>query len=269
VLPARTSAGYRLYDEAAVATLRRMKRLVDAGWSPAQAADAIRSGRPILDEQTQAPATPAVDRIDAIVSAARDIDALRLDRALDDTFLLSDLDRALESILMPALVAIGDGWASGEIDVAGEHLASHAVLRRLSQAFEAAGSEIARPRLLVGLPPGGRHEIGALAFATIARRRGMGIVYLGPDTPIESWGAAVAEVRPDAAVMGLSSPEDAVAASRVAATLGTTPVYVGGSSLEGIDPGASITVLGGLGDAVEQVRTELRARRGAVRSDRS
>jgi methylmalonyl-CoA mutase cobalamin-binding subunit len=239
---------------------------VNAGWSPAQAADAIRSGQPIPDEQTQAPGVPVADRIDAIVSAARDIDAPRLARALDDTFLLNDLDRALESIVMPALVAIGDGWASGEIDVAGEHLASHAVLRRLSQAFQSASSDGARPRLLVGLPPGARHDIGALAFATIARRRGMGIVYLGPDTPIESWRAAVAEVRPDAVVMGLSTAEDAVAASHVAASLGTTPVYVGGRRAERIDPTAGITVLGGLGNAVEQVRSDLRGGRRAARS---
>jgi MerR family transcriptional regulator, light-induced transcriptional regulator len=54
---------------------------------------------------------------------------------------------------MPTLVALGEGSARGEIDIAGEHVASHAVLRRLSAAFEAAGSPSRGRKVVVGLPP--------------------------------------------------------------------------------------------------------------------
>src|SRR5680860_1633806 len=36
VVPTRTDAGYRLYDEAAIGRLRAMRSLVLAGWSPRQ-----------------------------------------------------------------------------------------------------------------------------------------------------------------------------------------------------------------------------------------
>ena len=37
VSPTRTPGGYRLYDEAALARLRSMRRLIDDGWSASAA----------------------------------------------------------------------------------------------------------------------------------------------------------------------------------------------------------------------------------------
>ena len=57
---------------------------------------------------------------------------------------------------------LGDAWADGRVSVAGEHAASHAVFRRLAAAYQAAGrSAPAERSILVGLPPGARHELGA------------------------------------------------------------------------------------------------------------
>lgn len=270
VTPARTAAGYRLYDDAAVATLRRMRRLVDSGWSPAQAAEALRSGRPIAEvDPREAPRGAGTEAlIDAIVSAARDLDASALDRALDDALLLADLGRSLETIIMPALVAIGEAWADGRVDVAGEHLVSHAVLRRLAQAFEGAAVGGTRPLVLVGLPPTSRHEIGALAFATVARRAGLGAVYLGADTPVESWRQAVADVTPDAVVLGLAVDADVLSARDVAAAVHPTPVFVGGAPASRLDDGEPMTALDGLVASVDWLRAQLprhRAVRGATR----
>ena len=44
VVPHRNESGYRLYDEQALAAVSTMRRLVDDGWSPAEAADAVRRG---------------------------------------------------------------------------------------------------------------------------------------------------------------------------------------------------------------------------------
>src|SRR3954447_18858008 len=42
VVPRRNDAGYRVYDEEALAAVLSMRRLVDEGWSPAEAAAAVR-----------------------------------------------------------------------------------------------------------------------------------------------------------------------------------------------------------------------------------
>jgi MerR family transcriptional regulator, light-induced transcriptional regulator len=48
--------------------------------------------------------------------------------------------------------------------------------------------------VLVGLPPGSRHELGALAFATAARRAGLAVLYLGRDLRIDDWVRAAGGV---------------------------------------------------------------------------
>src|SRR5512146_723111 len=59
VLPGRTAARYRLYDDAEVERLRTMRRLVDDGWSPSAAAAAIlagNTGRPAEERSEAGPA---------------------------------------------------------------------------------------------------------------------------------------------------------------------------------------------------------------------
>ena len=127
--------------------------------------------------------------------------------------------------LMPALTAVGDEWAAGGLSVAGEHAASHAVLRRLAAAYQAAGRAAPPERvILVGMPPGVRHELGAMAFGTAARRAGLPILYLGPDLPVDDWVTTAQRTRARAAVVGVLTAADIRPAVDVAtALLRTSP----------------------------------------------
>ncbi len=223
VSPARTEAGYRLYDDQAIQRLRAMHALVSSGWSPRQAAESIRSrseadvaklaGRDADDE------TPTGRPLDLVEAAAR-VDGVAIERALDEILASGSFEVMIERRLYPALEALGDAWARGEVDVAGEHVATSAVLRRLGMAFDAAGhGNTSQEPVLVGMPPGGRHELPALAFATALLRAGIEATYLGADVPIASWVAAVAEVRARAIVMGVSTVEDVAPALDVARAL--------------------------------------------------
>ncbi len=224
VAPKRTAAGYRLYDDEAVARIARMRRLVESGWSPATAAAALMD--PALappDEPTAAPSDPEADggrthegtQVGAFVAAAAAVDQPRIASVLDDMFAGRSLERALADEVYPSLRALGAAWSRGDVSVAGEHLASHAVLRRLAAAFEAAGGNRSDGRwIVIGLPPGSRHELGVLGFATVARRNGVRVVYLGADLPVDDWitgteGAA-------AAVIGVPTPGDRASAAAVA-----------------------------------------------------
>jgi methanogenic corrinoid protein MtbC1 len=76
-------------------------------------------------------------------------------------------------------------------------------------------SSTGTPDLIVGLPPGGLHEIGALVFAIAARRRGLGVLYLGADVPLESWRVAVEATGARLTVIGVVGEGDVLAADRV------------------------------------------------------
>ncbi|MGI8999046.1 MAG: MerR family transcriptional regulator [Candidatus Limnocylindria bacterium] len=225
VAPTRTEAGYRLYDETAINRLRAMRSLVSDGWSPRQAAENIES-RSMAQQRAEpdapSPVVPLSPGSEAnrLVDAAARVGGMAIEGVLDDIFATGSFERAVEERLYPALVALGEAWARGEIDVAGEHAASAAALRRVGSAFEAAGHAGAgSAAVLVGLPPGSRHELPALAFATALRRAGVNATYLGPDLPVDAWVTAVQRARARAVVIGVGMAVDVSSASAVVSAL--------------------------------------------------
>ena len=168
-------------------------------------------------------------------------------------------ERVASTLVIPALRALGDAWAAGRVSVAAEHAASHAVLRRLAAAFEAAGNLRADERpVVVGLPPGSRHELGALIFAVAARRAGLPVIYVGADLPADAWLSATASAA--AAVIGVVTPPDRAAATEVAGMLkGERPglvVALGGPAAITL-PGA-LLLPDDLPDAVDRLAAAVR-----------
>ena len=265
VAPSRTDAGYRLYDDEAIERLRAMRTLVDDGWSASQAAARVTAAEPAeLDEITAgsvASLPDAEDTTAAFVQAAVRIDGEGLERALDDMFARGSFERIVEDRLYPSLHALGDAWETGEVDVAGEHAASSAALRRLAMAFEAAGGSGGDRPVLVGLPPGARHEIASLAFATAARRAGIPVVYLGPDVPTASWVAAAERTEARAVAMGIVRQEDIAGGDAVVGALrASNPalvIAIGGRRGPLVGNGGVVQLPDGLDDAVAVLRAAL------------
>ena len=223
VRPARTEAGYRLYDEDDLATLTQMARLVSDAIQPAQAAQQILSG-------ARQAAEPGLPDPGSLVEASRAFDAAALEATLDAAFSAASFEFVVDQWLMDALRQVGQAWADGHLDIAQEHFISAGVMRRLAAAFDAAGQPRGSRHVLVGLVPGDTHEIASLAFATMLRRTGLRVTYLGGNLPVVSWVEAVRVTRPDAVVLGALRPEDAAAADDVIRALASAgvPLYVGG-----------------------------------------
>lgn len=236
VQPERTAGGYRLYDDAAIERLIAMRNLVERhGFRPSQAAEQVLAAGPELAGLTEEPATPTAaapvagvtgtrsdQLVDAFIAAATALDVASMDRVLDEAFAAQRFEAALENVVFPALRRVGDGWSDGSIDVAMEHAASETVRRRLARFFETLASSDT-PDVLVGLPPGCHHEIGALAFAIAARRAGIGTIYLGADVPLASWLVAAQTTKAPVAVLGVIEASDVPAAAEVAASLHASP----------------------------------------------
>ena len=240
VAPERSASGYRQFDDEAVARVRAMRQLVAEGWSPSAAAAAIVEGRVPIDGLAE-PASEhpgeaasgaagepdragpnAADLTARFVAAAGELDVRTIDATLDDMVARGSFERVATDVLFPALERLGDAWATGAVSVAGEHLASGAVLRRLGLALDAAGpgdpgAPGVQGRVIVGLPPSGRHELGALAFAVAARRAGLAVAYLGADLPVADWVSAAEGAA--AAVIGVVTARDRRASLEVARAL--------------------------------------------------
>jgi methanogenic corrinoid protein MtbC1 len=279
--PARTPAGYRLYDELALDRVRRMKLLVDSGMSARQAAVSVSRTETAPGPDGSARAEPmtgalpdlgpgealAAERIRRFLDAAAALDDAGMEAELGESLAAMGVDEALERFVLPAMVAVGDAWARGELSVAAEHAASNAVARRLSALFEAAATPASRVQVIVGLAEGSRHELGALAFAVACRRAGLTVLYLGSDVPLASWLDVVRE-QPDAAVaLGAVTSAEAEAAVEVAAALRRarpeTLVAIGGAglgSIRGRVPERTIELQGTPGEAVARLVGALASR---------
>ena len=266
VKPARTAAGYRLYDEAAIGRVRAMRGLVDDGWTPSAAAGSLRdvadADLPIVTGARidfAAPEKDADELVDRFVTAAAAMDSAGLQAVLDEMGARASFEAMSDRYLFPALRALGDAWEAGTVSVAAEHSASAAVARWIGAAYDAAGTNQgdARP-VLVGLPTGARHELAALAFATAARRAGLSVLYLGPDLPVAEWTRAARSTNAAVAVIGVPTGADADAARVVARSLRRSVpgliITFGGDGARGMRHNV---VSDGLPDAVRDVRSLL------------
>ena len=232
VAPKRSDGGYRLYGPEDVRALAIMNSLVSEGWSAREAAsETLRrlSSRDAGGREGPSPRGGRATRVgvprpagryqsedaEAFVRAAERLDSASATAVLDARFALGTFEHVVDDWLMPTLRLVGEGWAQGRITVAGEHLVSYAVQRRLAAAYEAASSRVEGPTLLVGLPPGARHELGLLAFAVAARRAGFATVYVGADLPAEDWVRAVEARRAAGMVMAVPRDVDAETAQEI------------------------------------------------------
>jgi DNA-binding transcriptional MerR regulator/methylmalonyl-CoA mutase cobalamin-binding subunit len=274
VSPVRTASGYRTYDEPAIARVRAMRQLIDSGWAPNAAAasivdlddaavQALLARRPSTSPDDDRASVASGDLVEAFERAAASLDPAALELVLDEMFGRGAFEQVAERYLLPALRRIGAAWQAGTVDVAAEHAASHAVLRRLAVAFQASGwPSRERGLVLVGLPPGARHDLGALVFSIAARRAGLPVMHLGADLPVADWLDAAIQTDASAVVVGVVSRADVAGAEAVVEALRAArplmPIALGGSAAGQITTPGVLVLPDGVTDAVEMVRAAAR-----------
>ncbi|ADU46715.1 MerR family transcriptional regulator [Intrasporangium calvum] len=277
VSPVRSDGRYRLYSADDLRALGIMAALVNEGWSAREAAAETKAriegsaqrGGPLSQVDGgpgPRPEASVLPRVDELVAAAGRLDTVAVSDILDEAFSRAGFERVVDDWLMPALSVIGESWADGRISIAGEHLLSHAIQRRLAAAYEAAGARTSGPIVTLGLPPGARHELGVLAFAVALRRAGYSTAYLGADLPAGDWGEAVAARGATAVVLAVPRAADVVPARQVCEELlAAHPdlvVFVGGGRQDEVGAG-SVPLGHDMRTAVEAVDSALNARRPA------
>jgi methanogenic corrinoid protein MtbC1 len=174
--PARTSGGQRRYTEIDVARVEWLKARLHEGYRIGEAAA-------LLGDSPPTPQAPA-ELHRAFVEATRASDVDALVRLVDRALALASLEDTLTTVLAPALVDVGDQWASGDLTVAQEHLASSTVRSALQKLLADARASV-RGVAVLGCAPGEQHEIGLMMLAVLLRSDGWQVAYLGADTPID------------------------------------------------------------------------------------
>lgn len=194
--PQRATNGYRVYDEAGLARLRLMHRLVKAGWAPRLAAQAATDG-----------AGDLLGPADFVAAVASGLSPERREAMVSAAFHSDTPARVIEDWLLPMLAELGRAWAAGRITVWQEHAVASIVLRQLHVAFETAPVP-SGPLVLTGLPSGCHHEVGIASFNVLGRLAGLSMVYLGADLPTAAWLGAVTAQPPAAVAIAVPTLAD-------------------------------------------------------------
>lgn len=172
--PQRTPGGQRRYDEADVARVHWLRDRLAEGYRIGEAAALLGGTIP-----TESPA----ELREALLAAVREAEVGVVGALLDQAFALGPLEETMRDVVHPLLVRVGEGWESGELSVAQEHLLSQAVRSRLDRLLADARGGV-HGVVVLACAPGERHELGLLTLAVLLRADGWQVAYLGPDTPV-------------------------------------------------------------------------------------
>ncbi|GHO44584.1 cobalamin B12-binding domain-containing protein [Ktedonospora formicarum] len=186
-------------------TRAQIIQLIEAGMTPREALQRLSS------LEAQAPqiyakqqrtrkrmkTIPPFERlIDILIEAMARLDEAHAQSILDEAFFYYTVEDVCLNLIQPVLYRIGELWASRQITVTVEHLASNIIRTRLSYLFQTTPNLRQGPGILVGCAPQETHEIGILMLALFWRRAGLNIYYLGQMIECQSLLQEIRKLRP-------------------------------------------------------------------------
>ncbi len=265
-VPQRTASAYRLYSAEDVELLGRMRKLIEEGVSPADAARVVLGSRAPISEAEQTPVDGLELARGRILAATQRWDATAIDAELTRLSMLVDAQTLYEKVISPTLVETGRRWERGEMSIAQEHMLSE----RLEIAVRASLRALERqegPVVLLACVDFEHHVLGLLGAALRFAASGAKIVILGAMTPPSAIAEAVRSL--SLRMVGLSVsvlPPQAKALFRAyGAACGSTPWVVGGAAAEllraAIEPAGGIVATGASSQWNGQIRDWLRSPR--------
>jgi MerR family transcriptional regulator, light-induced transcriptional regulator len=240
ITPKRSDGGSRLYSDADIARLRRLRQAVELGHAIGQVARLPESELDNLSARQRAIVTAKEEEADPyaqtrirFLEAINRFDVVVADNEISRAATLYPPRVIVKNIVSPILQEIGERWAHRDFGIAQEHIATNLLRNLLSSLFRLYPPDDAAETIVLATTAGERHEFGILISALIAATRGWRVVYLGTDLPATEIIRTVKSVR--ARILALSivnslNPLTGDELNLVAASMPqNTRVWVGGA----------------------------------------
>lgn len=208
--PQRSAGGHRLYSEYDIATIRWLRARQLEGLSISRAADLWKeiagSGKDPLDHfpaisiVEQKVISLAEGRLEDLrsqwVKACLEFDAFKADEVINQAFAQASVESVCIEILQNGLHEIGNLWHQDVATVQQEHFATALALRRMEALISATPHPTRSGTILVGCPTGEWHTFPMVLLTLLLRRRGLNVVYLGANIPLEQLDQTSDHIRP-------------------------------------------------------------------------
>lgn len=136
--------------------------------------------------------------INELIQQMVDMDLEAFERSLDEYIRLRGIEKTINQIIFPYMERIGVLWITGHINPAQEHLVSNIIRQKLIVGTETTVSHIKIDKTgLLFLPEGEFHELGLLFIQYLLRSRGISVLYLGANVPIDDVEYVIKAKKPD------------------------------------------------------------------------
>jgi DNA-binding transcriptional MerR regulator len=194
VRPARSDGGTRLYSDADVLRLKRLRQAVDKGFGIGQAAKFSETELDELIGETRQ-SVEATDPFGALrlrfIDAIQIMDVVAAEQELGRAATLFSTRELVMNIVAPTLKESGERCARGEFGAAHEHLASALLRNLVSSLLRLYPASANGDAIVLATPAQERHEFGLMLAALLAAMHGWRVVYLGADLPAPEIAHAV------------------------------------------------------------------------------
>ena len=254
VCPRRNETNRRLYSESDIRRLQLLRLAVHSGHSISQVAalkDDELAGLNRQEGALDAVSTagdssgPSEDDTRQIVSDAlgniRKLDQSSLEKVLERAAVNLPRSKFLNSVVQPLFKQIGELWASGNLKIINERMATLVARSLLLDILRSVHVTETAPQLVVAAPVGQWHETGALAVALCASESGWRPLYFWPNLPAEEIAAAVKKTKSKAIALSISHRIDITLVKREVRRLrnycaSRVKIYVGGHGILVLNP---------------------------------
>jgi DNA-binding transcriptional MerR regulator/methylmalonyl-CoA mutase cobalamin-binding subunit len=215
--PGRSSSGRRIYTDAHIDRLLKLKEATAGGrrigdlahLSSEELAELVASDRQSRVETARDAAGffgTEESHAARCMAAIEAVDPVQLEARLAAASVAMSVPKLLDDLLAPLLTEIGRRWHLGELRIGQEHLASSVIHTFLDNLRRTASMHAHGPIVLVTTPSGHNHELGALMAAVAAATAGWQTVYLNPNTPAADIVATALQVGARAVALSLVYP---------------------------------------------------------------
>jgi len=214
VKPVRSPTNRRLYSNADIERLRLLSIATKAGHSISHIAalsderlqELIRMDAPSEITRPLQPAGDAAEYVAACMLAIERLDVVGLETQLTRAATEMSQQALIETVIDPLMHGIGDAWQRGVLRIADEHVATDVIRTFLGNMQNLRRPSASGPGIVVTMPVGQVHEIGAMMVTVLATSAGWRALYLGPDVPSEEICGAARRHRAKVVALSLVFP---------------------------------------------------------------
>lgn len=208
-MPERTPGGHRLYSQHDIEIIKWLMAKQSEGLSISHAVDLWNELTASGQDPLPAPVPQTVSipgaNLDVVrqawLEACLDFNESAAEQVLNQAFALYPLETVCVEVIQRGLNAMGEMWYHAKATVQQEHFTSALAQRRLDALIAAAAPPTRPQTILIGCTTNEQHTFTPLLFALLLRRRGLKVVYLGANVPIQRFNETLQSVKPHLVIL--------------------------------------------------------------------